>query len=61
VIDDLIPVLKADQNPIFSNNKNKELGFTLIFKAFAKMKQQFIYFDTCKTLEAESLLNLLTG
>ena len=61
MIDDLVPVFKSDQTPVFSNTKEKELGFTLIFKAFAKMKQKFTYFEDCKSLQAENLLNTLTG
>lgn len=33
VIDDMIPVLRnEDQTPIFSNNKNYDLGWALLFK-----------------------------
>ncbi|CAD8178813.1 unnamed protein product [Paramecium octaurelia] len=61
IIDDRIPVFRADKMPIFSNSEEQELAWVILFKAFAKYNQGFQYFSNDKLMRAVEYLTLLTG
>lgn len=61
VLDDLIPVFKSNQMPVFSNSASNDLAWVLVFKAFAKLSGALNYFETEKEAKAEYYLTHLTG